>query len=105
MFKDLNKIMKQAQELQKNLQRAQEELAQLQVTGEVAGGAVKITMTGKYDVIEVKIDSSLRDPDSLDMLEELVEAALKDALEKIKAATEEKLGSFRVLGTDFPGIF
>ena len=105
MFKDLNKIMKQAQELQKNLQRAQEELAQLQVTGEVAGGAVKITMTGKYDVIEVKIDSSLLNPDSLDMIEELVEAALRDAIEKIKTATEEKLGSFRALGTDFSGIF
>lgn len=105
MFKDLNKIMKQAQELQKNLQRAQEELAQLQVTGEVAGGAVKITMTGKYDVIEVKIDSSLLNPDSLDMIGELVEAALRNALEKIKAATEEKLGSFRALGTDISGIF
>jgi len=105
MFKDLSKIMKQAQELQKNLQQAQEELAQLQVTGEVSGGAVKITMTGKYEVVEVKIDPSLRDPDSLDMLEELVEAALKDALEKIKAATEEKLGSFKALGADFSGMF
>ncbi len=105
MFKDLNKIMRQAQELQRNLQKAQEELANLQVTGEVSGGAVKITMTGKYEVVEVKIDPSLRDPDSLDMLEELVQAALKDALMKIKEATEEKMGSFKGFGVDLPGMF
>jgi len=104
MLKDFGRLMKQAQELQKNFAQAQEELAQLRVTGEVSEGAVQITLTGKYEVVDVKIDSSLRDPDSLEMLEELIAAALKDALEKVKAAAEEKLSGFKALGADFPGL-
>ena len=67
----IGNLMKQAQEMQANMQKAQEEIASMEVTGESGGGMVKITMTGKYEARRVSIDDSLLGDDK-DMLEDLV---------------------------------
>jgi DNA-binding YbaB/EbfC family protein len=75
--------MKQAQAMQDNLKRAQEEIAQLEVTGEAGAGLVKVTMTGKHDVKRVSIDASLL-ADDKEMLEDLVAAAFNAAVRKVE---------------------
>jgi DNA-binding YbaB/EbfC family protein len=82
--------MKQAQEMQASMQRAQEELANLEVTGESGGGLVKVTMTGRHEVRRVAIDASLVGDDK-DMLEDLVAAAINDATHRIDTATRERM--------------
>jgi DNA-binding YbaB/EbfC family protein len=86
----LGNLMKQAQEMQASMQRAQEELASLEVTGESGGGLVKVTMTGKHEVKRVVIDDSLVGEDK-DMLEDLVAAAINDAVHKVESTTQERL--------------
>jgi DNA-binding YbaB/EbfC family protein len=86
----LGNLMKQAQEMQASMQRAQEELASMEVTGESGGGLVKVTMTGKHEVRRVTIDDSLVGDDK-DMLEDLVAAAINDATHRIEAATKERM--------------
>ena len=86
----LGHLMKQAQEMQPNMQKAQEELANLEVTGESGGGMVRITMTGKHEVRRVSIDDSLLTDDK-DMLEDLVAAAINDAAHKVEATTQERM--------------
>ena len=86
----LGNLMKQAQEMQANMQKAQEEIASLEVTGESGGGMVKITMTGKYEARRVSIDDSLLGDDK-DMLEDLVAAAINDAAHKVEASTQERM--------------
>ena len=86
----LGNLMKQAQEMQANMQKALEEIASLEVTGESGGGMVKITMTGKYEARRVSIDDSLLGDDK-DMLEDLVAAAINDAAHKVEATTQERM--------------
>ncbi|HUT42493.1 MAG TPA: YbaB/EbfC family nucleoid-associated protein [Gammaproteobacteria bacterium] len=86
----LGNLMKQAQEMQANMQRAQEELASLEVTGESGGGLVKVTMTGKHEVRRVSIDDSLVGEDK-DMLEDLVAAAVNDAVHRVESLTKERM--------------
>ena len=86
----LGNLMKQAQEMQANMQKAQEEIASMEVTGESGGGMVKITMTGKYEARRVSIDDSLL-ADDKDMLEDLVAAAINDAAHKVEASTQERM--------------
>ena len=83
-------LMKQAQQMQANMQKAQDELAALEVEGQAGAGAVKITMTCKHDVKRVSIDASVMD--DKEMLEDLVAAALNDATRRVEALTQEKMG-------------
>jgi nucleoid-associated protein EbfC len=85
-------LMKQAQQMQENMQRAQEELAHTEVEGQSGAGLVKIVMTCRHDVKRVSIDASLFGEDR-DMLEDLVAAAFNDGLRKAEATAQEKLGS------------
>jgi DNA-binding YbaB/EbfC family protein len=84
-------LMKQAQAMQDNLKKAQEELAFIEVTGESGSGLVKVTMTCKHSVKRVVIDPSLL-ADDKDMLEDLVAAAFNDAGRKVEETTQEKMG-------------
>jgi DNA-binding YbaB/EbfC family protein len=84
-------LMKQAQQMQDNLKRAQEELAQIEVEGQSGAGLVKVTMTCRHDVRRVAIDPSLLGEDK-DMLEDLVAAAFNDAIRRVESATQEKMG-------------
>lgn len=86
----LGNLMKQAQQMQANMQKAQEEIAQLEVTGESGGGLVKVTMTGRHEARRVVIDDSLVGDDK-DMLEDLVAAAINDAAHKVDAITQERM--------------
>ena len=85
-------LMKQAQAMQDNLKRAQEELAAIEVEGQSGAGLVKVTMTCKHDVKRVTIDPSLVGDDK-DMLEDLVAAAVNDAVRKVETTVQEKMSS------------
>ena len=93
MKNQLAGLMKQAQQMQDNLKRAQEELAQTEVEGQSGAGLVKVTMTCRHDVKRVSIDPSLVGEDR-DMLEDLVAAAFNDAVRRVEATTQEKLAGF-----------
>ena len=86
----LSGLMKQAQAMQDNLKKAQEELGNIEVTGESGSGMVKVLMTCKHDVKRVTIDPSLLSDDK-DMLEDLVAAAFNDAARKAEATSQEKM--------------
>ena len=90
MKNQLAGLMKQAQQMQDNMKRAQEELAQTEVEGQAGAGLVKVTMTCRHDVKRVAIDPSLLAEDR-DMLEDLVAAAFNDAIRRIEATTQEKM--------------
>ena len=93
-------LMKQAQAMQENLKKAQEELAFIEVTGEAGSGLVKILMTCKHEVKRVSIDASLM-PDDKDMLEDLIAAAFNDAARKAEETSEAKMGK---LTGGMPGL-
>jgi hypothetical protein len=76
--------------MQANMQKAQEELARLEITGQSGGGLVTVIMTGKHEVRRVSIDDSLLGDDK-DMLEDLVAAAINDAVHKVESTTQERL--------------
>jgi len=86
----LGNLMKQAQEMQAKMQQAQEDLAKLEVTGESGAGLVKVTMTGRHDVRRVEIDDSLLTEDK-EILEDLVAAALNDAVRKVEQNNKENM--------------
>lgn len=96
----LGNLMKQAQQMQANLRKAQEELAKLEVTGESGGGMVKVVMTGRHDVRKVHIDATLIGDDR-EMLEDLVAAAINDAVHRVESMSQEKLSQFTA-GLDLP---
>lgn len=88
----LGNIMKQAQQMQENMQKAQAELETVEVTGESGAGLVKVTMTCRHDVRRVEIDPSLIGDDR-EMLEDLVAAAVNDANQRVEKTTQEKMSS------------
>ena len=90
MKNQLAGLMKQAQAMQENLRKAQEELATIEVEGQAGAGLVKVTMTCRHDVKRVSIDPSLLGEDK-DMLEDLVAAAINDAVRRVEATTQEKM--------------
>ncbi len=86
----MGNLMKQAQKMQEQMQRQQAELAEAEVQGESGAGLVKITMNGRHDVKRVNIDDSLMSEDK-DMLEDLLAAAVNDAVRKIEARNQEQM--------------
>ncbi len=96
----LGGLMKQAQKMQEDMQRAQEEIASMEVTGQAGGGLVSVIMTGRHDVKRVSIDDSLMKDDK-EMLEDLLAAAVNDAVRRIESETREKMASM-TKGLPFP---
>ena len=90
MKNQLAGLMKQAQQMQDNMKRAQEELAQTEVEGQSGAGLVKVVMTCRHDVKRVSIDDSLLGEDK-DMLEDLIAAAMNDAVRRVETTTQEKM--------------
>ena len=86
----LGDLMKQAQQMQERVQKLQEEVAKTEVTGESGAGLVKITMTGRHDVRKVNIDSSLLG-EAKDVLEDLIAAAMNDAVRRAEKTQQEKM--------------
>ncbi|MDF2179556.1 YbaB/EbfC family nucleoid-associated protein [Aliiglaciecola sp. CAU 1673] len=93
MFKGgMGNLMKQAQQMQDRMQKMQQELAEMEVTGEAGAGMVKVTMTGNHNVRRVSIDESLMEDDK-DMIEDLVAAAINDAVRRVQETSKEKMAS------------
>jgi DNA-binding YbaB/EbfC family protein len=88
----IGNLMKQAQLMQENLQKAQNKLAEMEVEGVSGAGMVKVIMTGKHDVKRVSIDPSLMGDDK-EMLEDLIAAAVNDAVRKVDSATQEMMAN------------
>ncbi len=87
----LGNLMKQAQQMQNNMQKAQEEIAALEIKGQAQNGLVSVTITGKHDVKRVSIDDSLLD--DKDTLEDLIVIALNDANKQLETISQQKLGA------------
>jgi DNA-binding YbaB/EbfC family protein len=90
MKNQLEGLMKQAQQMQENMKKAQEDLASTEVEGQAGAGLVKVLMTCRHDVKRVTIDPSLLGEDR-DMLEDLVAAAFNDAVRRVEVATQDKM--------------
>jgi nucleoid-associated protein EbfC len=89
---NFNNLMKQAQAMQANMQKAQAEIASIEVIGEAGGGMVKITMNGRHEIKRVQIEPSVSGEDR-EMLEDLIAAAANDAVHKVEARVQEKMAS------------
>ena len=91
-MKGLSQLMRQAQEMQANMQKAQDELASMEVEGTAGGGMVKVTVTCKHEVRRVTIEPALLDDDK-EMLEDLIAAAFNDARVKVERTVQDKLSA------------
>lgn len=98
----IGNLMKQAQKMQADMQKAQEEMANIEVTGQAGGGLVSVIMTCRHDVKRVTIDDSVMD--DKEMLEDLVAAAVNDAVRQVEKTTEEKMSGL-TSGMGLPGGF
>jgi len=96
-------LMQQAQRMQEEMKRAQDEIANLEVTGQAGGGLVSVVMSGRHEVRRVNIDRKLF-ADDAEMAEDLVAAAFNDAVNKISAVSQEKLGGVTA-GMNLPAGF
>jgi DNA-binding YbaB/EbfC family protein len=95
-------LMKQAQAMQDNLKKAQDELANVEVTGESGSGMVKVLMTCKHQVRRITIDPSLMSDDK-EMVEDLLAAAINDAVRKVEQTSQERLGKITAGMPGLPG--
>ncbi len=98
----IGNLMKQAQAMQENMKKMQDELANIEVTGSAAGGLVEVDMTCRHDVRRVKIDPSLMEDDK-EVLEDLIAAAVNDAVRKVESTTQEKMAGVTG-GMNIPGL-
>ena len=89
----MGNLMKQAQQMQERMQKMQEQLAQMEVVGEAGAGMVKVTMAGSHSVRRIEIDPSLMEDDK-EMLEDLVAAAINDAMRRVEEVTKERMAGF-----------
>ena len=101
--KGMKDLMKQAQKMQQDLAKAQEELANMVVEGTSGGGMVKVEMNGKNQILSIKIDKEVVDPDDIEMLEDLIIAAINEAHEKVVKSSEDELSKFTG-GIKIPGL-
>jgi DNA-binding YbaB/EbfC family protein len=101
---DLNELLQQAQKLQGNVARMQEELAKIECDGAAGGGLVTATVNGQFDVVRVKIDKSVVDPGDIGMLEDLVTAAVNAAAKKVRDTSQERMSSLMAGMPMMPGM-
>ncbi len=97
----LGNMMKQAQKMQADMQKAQEEIANMEVEGQSGGGMVKVVMNGRHEVRRVELDDSLMDDDK-EMIEDLLAAAVNDAVRRIETESSEKMSGITA-GMNLPG--
>ena len=98
----IGNLMKQAQKMQADMQKAQEEMANIEVTGQAGGGLVSVIMTCRHDVKRITIDDSVMD--DKEMLEDLVAAAVNDAVRQVEKTVEQKMSGL-TSGMGLPGGF
>ena len=97
----LGNMMKQAQKMQEDMQKAQAELADMEVEGQAGGGMVKVVMTGRHEIRKVQLDDSLMNDDK-EMIEDLLAAAVNDAVRRIEQQTSDKMSGLTA-GLNLPG--
>ena len=90
---NINKLMKQAQEMQKKMQEMQEKMGELEVVGAAGGGMVQVTLSGKGEARKVQIDPKAIDPEDTEMLEDLLVAAINDARRKVEETTNAEMAN------------
>ncbi|HDZ38037.1 MAG TPA: YbaB/EbfC family nucleoid-associated protein [Marinobacter sp.] len=90
MMNDMGGLMKKAQKMQEDMQKAQEEAAKVEIIGEAGAGLVKVTMNGRHDVRKVEVDPSLMSEEK-DILEDLLAAAINDAVRRVEANQKDKM--------------
>jgi DNA-binding YbaB/EbfC family protein len=103
MSKGLGNIMKQAQQMQQKMARMQEELAQRQVEASAGGGMVTAIVNGKQQVVSLTIEKSVVDPEDVEMLQDLVVAAINEAVKKSQDMMQEEMGKITG-GLNIPGL-
>ena len=96
-------LAKMAQQMQADMARAEAELTQLRVEGSAGGGAVKVVVTGKRDLVSIEIDKDVVDPEDVEMLQDLVLAAVTDAMQAAKKAEEDRMARITG-GLKIPGM-
>ncbi len=97
----MGNLMKQAQKMQEDMQKAQEEVANMEVEGKAGGGMVTVVMNGRHEIRKVSIDDSLMEDDK-EMIEDLLAAAVNDAVRKVEQQTQEKMAGVTA-GLNLPG--
>ena len=102
-MKGIGNMMKQAQQMQANMEKMQEEVAKMEITGQSGGGMISVVMTGKHDIKRVHIDESLMGDDK-EMLEDLIAAAVNDAVRQVEKVTHERFSGMTA-GMDLPAGF
>ncbi len=101
---NMQKLMKQAQKMQQDMNRIKAELQEAQVEGVSGGGMVKVVCSGDGEMLSITIDPEIIDPEDKEMLEDMVLAAVKDAMSNAAALSQEKMGSVTG-GMNIPGMF
>lgn len=103
---NMNNLMKQAQKMQKQMEEATSKLEEKEVTATAGGGAVEVTVSGKKEVVKVKLDKEVVDPDDIEMLEDLIVAATNEALRKMEEESQSEMAKITGgLGGGFGGMF
>jgi len=97
----IGNLMKQAQQMQANMEKAQQELANVEITGQAGGGMVKVIMTGKHDVKRVSIEDALFEDDK-EMLEDLIAAAMNDAVRQVEKTSQDRMSGMMPPGMKMP---
>ena len=100
---DISSLMKQAQDFQQKMGQVQEELAKKTVTSEVGGGMVKVTVNGKQELLAIQIEKEVINPDDAGMLQDLIAAAVNDAMRKAREMMQTEMGQLTG-GIKIPGI-
>ena len=88
---NMNNLMKQAQKMQRQMEEATKELEEKEVSASVGGGAVEVTVSGKKEVVKVKLAEEVVDPDDIEMLEDLIVAATNEALRKMEEISQQSM--------------
>jgi len=105
---DIRMLMKQAQQMQTKMAKAQEELAKKEVSAEVGGGQVKVVMNGKHQIVGLEIKPECVDPEDVEFLQDLVVSAVNDATRKVDELVEKEMGSatggINIPGMNLPGM-
>ncbi len=102
--KNMQQLMKQAQKMQQEMMKSQEELENKTFTASAGGGMVKVEMNGKHELISLKIDPQVVDPEDVEMLEDLILAAIQEAGNSVTEASNETMGKLTG-GMKIPGLF
>ncbi len=103
---NMNNLMKQAQKMQKQMEETTKELEEKEITASAGGGAVEVTVSGKKEIVKVKIKEEVVDPDDVEMLEDLIVAAANEALRQMEELSQQSMskitGGLGGLGGGFP---